>query len=399
MAVVTAGAIREVLIARTFGISNDLDFFLIASAVPLALVSLFGGSWQSAATPELTGGVLGLPGRPYLRIVRLIAWPLALVAAGAALIASRQLAPLLDRAVLYNTMLIAAVWLGLLAAGRFPLALASGRPSLVVAAPAAVHLSIAAAVLVLGARPYALFGGLLVGNLLLYVAVRRYAYPIGDSSAITLSRESVRQVFHNLKPIAAGAAAMALALPVDLFFAARAEVGGPSVINYATRVPLAVSVVGGTVISTVVFADLVANRSIFENLRRRLRAWLRRAAAFASISAVFVWIFSPTIVNLLFASERFAQSELQSVIEVQRIAALSIPPFVWGLVLVRCMNAIEFNRPLFWISVVNLLVNLAGNWALTPILGLSGILLSTAIMYSCSSLLLWLTWRRSASQK
>lgn len=396
--VVGTAAAKEILIARTFGVDHDLDLYLIVSAMPLAIVSLFGNAWQSAATPELSTLVPDAKGRRYLQVVRLTALPIALICAAAALGSSIELAPgRISTETLfpvYLALIVLSAALGLMSAGWYPLALSSGRPNLVVAAPAMTHIGIAATVGILGRSPIALYGGLLIGQVALYVALRRYAMPPGLRREFTLTRQTVRRIFRNLLPIVSGGAAMALALPVDLLFAADVTTGGPSILNYATRVPLAASVVGASVISTVAFADLVGFRSDIATVQSRARHWLIRSFGFSVIAAGCVWVLSSAIAETLFASERLAGAELRSLVEVQQMASLSIPPFLVSMVLVRTLNAIAANHPLLWISIANLMINIAGNWLLAPTLGLRGIMLSTAIMYSCSSLLLWLAWRR-----
>ena len=397
-AVVLAGAAKEIIIARTFGVNNDLDFYLLMTAMPLALVSLYGNSWQSAALPELADDEANLPGSRYWFIVSIMVIPLTLVCVGAAALAAQSPSESISgeaRSALFLLLVGVACALGLTGASWYPVALAKGRGYMVVAAPAAVHVGIAVAVLSVGPAPLALYGGLLLGQVLLAVVMRAYAVPRGVNTAWMLSRRAVRRIFSSLWPIAGGGAAMALALPIDLLFAAQVGAGGPSIVNYSTRVPLAASVVGAASISTVAFVDFVSIRTNPGELGQQMRRWLVRSAGFGILAAVAIWFTSEPIANLLWESDRLSGAELQSVVEVQRFAALFIPPFLVSMVFVRSFNAIGTNLPLLWVSLANIAVNVAGNYLLAPRFGLEGIMVSTALMYLSSGYLLRMAWRRT----
>jgi peptidoglycan biosynthesis protein MviN/MurJ (putative lipid II flippase) len=126
-----------------------------------------------------------------------------------------------------------------------------------------------------------------------------------------------------------------------------------------------------------------------------MRRWLVRSAGFGILAAVAIWFTSEPIANLLWESDRLSGAELQSVVEVQRFAALFIPPFLVSMVFVRSFNAIGTNLPLLWVSLANIAVNVAGNYLLAPRFGLEGIMVSTALMYLSSGYLLRMAWRRT----
>ena len=54
----------------------------------------------------------------------------------------------------------------------------------------------------------------------------------------------------------------------------------------------------------------------------------------------------------------------------------------------RLLSALERNRTIMWISLVNLAVNVAGNYFLMRRLGVAGIALSTSMVYLLSAALI-----------
>lgn len=393
--VIAASAAREITVARAFGADPDLDRYLVVTTFPLAVVSLFTSGWIAAAAPQLRYAQPSTEAsRSYWACYAFVAVPFLLLAltiayvATALILESRVGTPdnwLSEFLVVSLSMAIAVT-----AGGWYPHELIAGRPAVPVILPVFVHLSILLSVVLVGPDANALFAGLLSGNLLILVVLllwRRLRAP-----SVQFPSHRVRGIYRSLAPILAGGMAMALAQPIDVFFAADQRAGGPALLNFATRVPMAVMLVGSTVIANAGFSKLLATVHDPTALQRLVRRWCRQAFAYGTAAAILIVVLSSVIASVLFESPALAGADLETIVQLQAVSALATPAFLVAIVLVRALNTLVHNGPILVISAVNLAVNILGNWGLGDRFGLHGIALATVVMYCASGLMLYRAW-------
>jgi peptidoglycan biosynthesis protein MviN/MurJ (putative lipid II flippase) len=101
------------------------------------------------------------------------------------------------------------------------------------------------------------------------------------------------------------------------------------------------------------------------------------------------WLMAEPIVRLLFERGAFIRDDTDAVAAVLRYLLLQAPFYASGLVLISVLAAQGRYRAIAAISGANLLVKVAGAAWLTERLQLTGLALSTSMMYMTS---LGLTW-------
>jgi putative peptidoglycan lipid II flippase len=94
--------------------------------------------------------------------------------------------------------------------------------------------------------------------------------------------------------------------------------------------------------------------------------------------------FSRPIARLLYQRGAFTAADTELVSHIQSFFALQIPFLMLCTLLVRFLSAIRRNDLLMYGCAINLAVNIALNFALMKIWGVSGIAMSTAVVYMVS---------------
>lgn len=91
--------------------------------------------------------------------------------------------------------------------------------------------------------------------------------------------------------------------------------------------------------------------------------------------------FSGPIVNWTFQRGRFTSEMATRVAAVQVMCALQIPFYLWSVLQARLVVALRLRRVMLGCGVLNLTLNIAMNYLLMQSLGVTGIALSTALVY------------------
>jgi putative peptidoglycan lipid II flippase len=184
---------------------------------------------------------------------------------------------------------------------------------------------------------------------------------------------------------------------VDQTMAAGAGAGSVASLGYGAKIPAAFLGLAGAALGTVTlphYASFVASRRFTElgaNLRRHVL--LLAAAGFAV--AVPLALLSRPLVHLLFEHGSFLAADTLRVSQIQAMYALQIPGYVAGIAAARFLNAMGRDKWILAVSFVNFVLNVTGNWVLLRFIGVPGIALSTAIVYSVAATLLLILCRKA----
>lgn len=166
-----------------------------------------------------------------------------------------------------------------------------------------------------------------------------------------------------------------------------------AVLGYANRIILLVTSLISLAVSRAILPVLAQHRGDRAQAWRTTMTWSAGLFLVASSAAAVVAVFAPTVVKLLFERGSFSAADTQSVAEALRFGVLQIPFFCAGIVLVQYVSATQAYKLFLWGNAVNLLVKLAANALLIPDFGVSGAMLSTAVMYGVSMAFLWIMGR------
>jgi putative peptidoglycan lipid II flippase len=407
--IVTLG--REFLIARQYGIGNDVDAFVVAFLVPTFLIAVLTDSLNQVLVPALSrasaedeaagrrlvGNVLAasLAGLSAVCVAVGVAAPalVSLVAPGfdedTRLLAARLLRLMLP---IVGLGALASVWSAVLTS-RERFAVASLAPMCV---PLFAMLAIALAGGEIGV--YAIAVGTLIGYVIQLVPL------IGAvRGAGVLTRPSWRDrdrqlalVLKQYAPLAAVASVNGLALFVDQAVATMLGQGQVGLLYYGNRlVALVISVVGLAIGTAVLpyFSRQVAERD-WPGLARAIRTWSAGSFLVTAAGAALLILASEGIVSLLFQGGAFDPGAAEQVTAIQRAYLLQLPFFGLTVIAARALSALNGNHIILWGALINLVLNVTLVIILAELFGVVGIALARSALFPMSAAFLLLMLRR-----
>lgn len=396
-------AAREMAIAWRYGISAEVDAYQIALTVttwlPMMLFGLAGVvlvprlvalrkvGGDGGFIDELNGAVLVVGA--LLALLTWIGAPFATgLLAGTLAAPTRELAESLTEQMAPIAFLIVVggyLSARLQAREHYAYSFADAAPALVIALFVIVGP---------GDSPTA---PLLYGTLLGYLV---YALWLARMAAVAdppLGRLRLRHrseqwalVYGAFATMGLGQLFITAALPIDQAFAATLGEGGVSTLGYVTRITTLITSFGSVVFARAllpVLSGAVAEGD-HELGRGQALKWAWLMAAVGAAAAAVGWLLAPLGVRILFERGAFGARETELVSDVLRYGLLQLPPFFGGIVLVQWYAAANRYRAILFITLVALLAKVAANALLVGPLGVSGIMVSTALMYAVTTLLM-----------
>ncbi len=405
------GFVREVINARFYGTSWEMDAFLAAATIPTILFGVFNGALVSALVPVFSeyvarddeDGACRLASTISnilligLTLLGLVGWVFApayvpVVAQG---FPPHQLAVTIEM----TRWLLPSVIFTSLAGVASALLNAHGRFSASAVQGMAINLVTIAIVLAFASR-FGIFAlvlgtGLgLIAQLLVQlpaiVRLRMYR-PIIDTTHPGLAR-----FWTMLGPIVVGSAAGQLAIFFDRHFASTLSAGYIAGMNYATKLVGFPQQIFAAAIATVIF-PLLASQFASANrvgVKRSLVMGLR-VVNLVMIPSVFGLItLAHPIVGTLFQRGAFGPSATDLCAGLLPYGAFGLVGVAAGIVLTRCCFACNQTRWTVAISVFAVVLNVVLSVTWLPTLGARGLLLANSLsQWAQAALLFVLVWR------
>jgi peptidoglycan biosynthesis protein MviN/MurJ (putative lipid II flippase) len=202
-----------------------------------------------------------------------------------------------------------------------------------------------------------------------------------------------RDVAAALSVLGVGAMIMAIAKPVDQIVAARFGEGGVSTLSYASRV-LALGIGLGTTMVTRALLPVLSDGGQSDSARLAItRQWTLIMFFTGVVGAAIVWWFVPPVVGLLFERGAFTSHDTLAVSSLVRYGLLQIPFILVGMVVVQLFTSIRDYKTVAISGVVGAIVKVLTVLPLASMLGLPGVMLSSAIMYLSTFLYLLFQYR------
>lgn len=390
-------AAREMAIAWRYGVSSTVDAYQLSITITTWLPMLIVGVMTVVLVPRLVG--LNRAGSDRRRFLgELNGSVLLLGAAISALIwlgapaAARLLASGVNPATVSLTASIARsiapVAFCILACGYFSSRLQSRERFIYSVTEAAPAMAIAAFLLLPvglnGAVP--LIVGTLVGYALQLLILGRMVQhgdaPLGRLSFLHRSEEW-RSLYAALSLMVIAQLMITLTTPIDQAFAARLGEGAVATLGYATRLVTLLTALGSVVVGRAllpVLSNTVAEGSHKLGARQTLQ-WSAALGIAAAAGAAILWLAAPLMVRLLFQRGAFDATASAQVAHVLRFGLAQLPFYFAGMAMVQYYAATSRYRAILMITASALVLKLALNFALAPLLGVAGIALSTAAMY------------------
>lgn len=187
-----------------------------------------------------------------------------------------------------------------------------------------------------------------------------------------------------------GQIALSGASVVDQFSVAGLGASSNATLGYANRLISLLTALGATAIARAalpVFSEVRAAGDGREwSLALRWAALLFGAGLAAAVAA---WLLAPLGVRLLFQRGAFSSHDTKAVTQAVQFGLIQIPFYFSAITLAQIMAGTMNYMVFLKSNVLAFTAKLVGNILLVPVLGLRGVLISTAIMYAISFLFLW----------
>jgi putative peptidoglycan lipid II flippase len=404
------GFMREVVNARYFGASGDMDAFLAAAVIPTILFGVFNGALVTALVPIFSDYLATDREDDAWRLASTLlitlAVGLSIAAAIGALLAPWYMPSIarfhdrrLDEAIMMARWLmptiIATSLAGIVASllnayHRFTAAALQG-------AVANVCTVVMVAVLFrrfgIGALVLGTLGGVFMQLLIQlppFFALRRFRFVVDWRHA------GVRRLLTVLGPIAIGSAAGQIALFFDRYFASSLNEGSIAGMNYAVKLVGFPQQIFVTAIATVIFPVFASQFAAKHRtaMRRSIATGIKMVFFLTLPSAVGLCMLAGPIVQTLFERGAFTPNDTVLCASLLPFAAVGLVALAANVIMTRCLFACGEVRMPIAISVATVILNVVLSIAFLPHLAARGLLLANAVSQTLETIALGaVAWR------
>ena len=401
---------REVLNARYFGASGDMDAFLAATVVPTILFGVFNGALVSALVPIFSEYFVTDREEDAWQLASTLILCLAVGLSFAAAIGA-WLAPVyvpwfarfhgqrLEEAIVMTRWLM-------------PCIIATSLSGILSAILNAYHRFAATALQGVFANVLTIgfvvvffhrfgIGALVLGTLAgafaqLVVQVPAFFALHRFRIVIDWKHPGLQRLLLVLGPIAIGSAAGQIALLADRYFASGLSVGSIAGMNYAVKLVGFPQQVFVAAIATVIF-PLFAGQFASKNrpaMRRSIATGLKIVLFLTVPSAFGLCMLAGPIVQTLFERGAFTPEATVLCSSLLPFAAVGLVALAGNVILTRYLFAANAVRATIALSVATVIVNVLLSILWLPSLGARGLLLANAVSQMLQTLALGVVvWR------
>ena len=387
---------REVVNARFYGTSRELDTFIAATTIPTIVFGLFNGALVSALVPLFTRWFGADDRDSAWRLASTILNVLALLLCGLSVL-GWYLAPFyvpaiasgfshdqaaaaveMTRAIIpgvVTTSLAGAISALLNAQGRFTAAALQG-----------VAINIATIAMVVILAPHWGIEALVWGTLLGLIAQLLVQLPAllmlgGYRPVLALDHPGLRELFAVIGPIVLGSLGGQAGIFLDRYFASGLAVGAISGMNYAVKLTSFPQTVFAAALATVLFPWLATEfaRANKGAVRRAVESSLQIVNVITIPATVGLIVIAGPLVRVLFERGAFNPQATLLTASLVPYAAVGLAAIAVNVVLSRCTFACNAVWPTVAISLGSVVLNVALALALLPSLGARGLLLASSL--------------------
>ncbi|TAM59271.1 murein biosynthesis integral membrane protein MurJ [bacterium] len=391
------GFFREVINARYFGTSWEMDTFLAAAVVPTILFGVFNGALVNALVPVFSELVQRGEEERAWRVASsvinaliivlgfgvLVGWILAPLYVP--LVAKGFPAPQMSVCVHMTRILLPTIMCTSLAGVLSAILYSHHRFKAPAVQGIAINFATIGGVLLWHGHfgIFALVFGTAIG-LALQLAVQipplLQAKP-GYRLFIDLSDPAFKKIYELLGPIIIGSAAGQMALFFDRYFASQLSPGYISGMNYATKLVGFPQQIFAAAIATVIFPLLSRQfaRKDNETLRETIVTGLRMVNFISVPAVVALIILARPIVATLFERGAFQSAATDLTAGLLPFAAVGLVALCANIVLTRCAFACCETRWPVAFAVGSVVLNIVLSITWLPTLGARGLLLANSV--------------------
>ncbi|MBS1737352.1 MAG: polysaccharide biosynthesis C-terminal domain-containing protein [Bacteroidetes bacterium] len=222
--------------------------------------------------------------------------------------------------------------------------------------------------------------GLLLGSILefLYLLILSFLYKTIHLGKPDFKSTNVKILFKQFpSKIGAGFLSGSTGF-INQFFAAQLLVGSLASFNYGLKIPSFLVSILAIAIGNVVLPFF--SHMVYDNRKKAFQV-LFRLIFYVFIGSIIVvglsFVFSESIIRLLFERKNFTYKDTVVVSNIQRILLLYVPFYISGVILNKFLTSINKNEFMFYTSVLNLFLNLIMNYYLAKFYGIYGLAVAT----------------------
>jgi putative peptidoglycan lipid II flippase len=181
---------------------------------------------------------------------------------------------------------------------------------------------------------------------------------------------------------------------VNQFFAAQLVVGSIASFNYGMKIPSFLATILVISIGNVLlpyFSNLVQ-----DDRHKAYQVLYRSIATVFFISLIIagmLFLFSDTIISFLFERGNFTSQNTLTVALIQRIVLIYIPFYIATIIIIKFLTSINKNSYMFYASVINLVLNVTLNYYFAKKYAVYGLAIATTLVYIVNFIVLFLLVR------
>ncbi len=405
------GFVREVVSARYFGTSVDMDAYLAAATIPTILFGVFNGALVSALVPAFSelvakgeeesawrlGSTIFNGLLVALALLAAIGWLLApaivpLVAHG---FAAQEMLETIDITRWLLPTIIATSLSGVVGS------MLNAKHHFYAPAIGGAVINILTVVTVVLLAPRLGIYALVLGTILGLFAQLLVQFPVIVAAkmyrfAFDPRHPGFAKIFAMLGPIVIGSAAGQMAFFFDRNFASTLTAGNIAGMNYSTKLVGFPQQIFAAAIATVIFPLFASQfaRADFAGVRRSVVTGLRLVLLVTLPASIALVALARPIIATLFQRGAFGESATQLCASLLPFSAAGLVGLGASVVLTRCCFACKETRITVAISVFTVVLNVLLSLLWLPSLGARGLLLANSVSQSLqAALLLGLVWR------
>lgn len=390
------GFLREVLAAKYFGASAQMDAFVVANTIYSITSNMFGDAMLAAALPLLVlkktqGGeksFRSLTGTIFS--INLIG---SVLIVGAILLSSQYIIYALAPGVTATTAEASRMMLRDMGVYGIAIVLVksmttfynSERKFIVPGiASLAVNIVTISSIIFLtgyfGIRSLSIgwsAGFVATAIILIILSVKNYNL-LGN-----LKDSDLKKIIYSAIPLFVSLVLIQLNTAVDRFFASWLEEGSMSALNYAQRLiqfPLSIVLATVGTISFTIFSEQIA-----KDEKERLTELLNKALSFLSITVipctVFVLFFSKDIVQIIFERGAFDTAATNNTSTALFFYSLGLPAMAFSAPFITLFRALRRNAITMLATAIGIAINIVLNILLVKHYGIAGLSFATSISF------------------
>jgi putative peptidoglycan lipid II flippase len=406
--------VRDVVLARWFGLGSDLDTFFVAMILPMFLVSVLCIPLGIAIIPTFLSLAQAKSKHEVQAFISNIS-KIVLISAAVISLVLFLLVPVLipvignkfspetieqAKKVMFFVIPIFFFSGPLILSNSLLNALKKfAVPSL---AQAIVPIVAVLVLLVMGNKIgiYAIAIGMLLGQLINLFIVVFYLRKEGFSLVPLLrirelfrlsseAKSQLREMSSQYFPLALSALFTIVVIPVNSIMAASLSSGSLSALSLGNKVILFMTGVIGTGIATVMlpyFSSFVAKNLRIE-VRRELSFFLLLATVLAIPVSILIYYMAEPTVLIAFGGNAFTSNDVKVVSRIIEYGIIQLPFFICSILLMKYVTAKGNTKIITVIAVVGLVLNIVLNVILMKFMGVVGIALATTLAMMISTIL------------